>query len=58
MIHNNDVMQKIKEISFNNDSFSYLIIPKKIGARNLKSKLVIAHTVSKERDKNAPGMYI
>jgi hypothetical protein len=29
-----------------------------MGARNLKSKLVIAHTVSKERGKNAPGMYI
>jgi hypothetical protein len=58
MIHNNDVMQKIKEISFSNDRILYLIIPKSIGARNLKSKLVIAHTVSKERDKNAPGMYI
>jgi hypothetical protein len=35
--------------------FSY---QNQIGARNLKSELVIAHTVSKERDKNAPGMYI
>lgn len=58
MIHHNDVMQKIKEIYSAMTEFCILSYQNQIGAPNSKSKLVIAHSVSKERDKDAPGMYI